>query len=458
MRKIFVVMLSSLAVLAQDAPQAAKPAANRIIGEVKAKEAGKLTVKADSPAESYAVSLTETTSFIRIPPGETDIRKGTKITAADVNVGDRVMARGKIDEAAKALPATMIVVITKTDLDRKQARERGEWQRRGAAGTVSVVTPEAITITTRVANETKPILLAVTPKTNVRRYAPDSIRFNDAKSSTAAEIKTGDQLRVIGEKNEDGAKITAEEIVFGTFRTIPATVLSVDAATGEVKVTDLDSKKPMIVLVTPDSQVKKLPEMMARMIAMQVNGTAAGAAGGFPGGGAMGARPGGVPQGGTPRGGAPQGGDPQTAPGQGAPAQGMRGPGGGAAQGGAPRGGGPQGGAPQSAPGQGAPGQGMRGPGGAGGPGGFPGGMGGGPGGPRGGGDLASMLERLPAFNIADLKPGDALIISSTAGAGSSRVSAITLLAGVEAILTSAPRSAGNINLGSWSLEMNTPQ
>lgn len=68
------------------------------------------------------------------------------------------------------------------------------------------------------------------------------------------------------------------------------------------------------------------------------------------------------------------------------------------------------------------------------------------------------MLERLPAFNIADLKPGDALIISSTAGAGSSRVSAITLLAGVEAILTSAPRSAGNINLGSWSLEMNTPQ
>jgi hypothetical protein len=50
------------------------------------------------------------------------------------------------------------------------------------------------------------------------------------------------------------------------------------------------------------------------------------------------------------------------------------------------------------------------------------------------------------------------LIISSTAASGSARVSAITLLAGVEPILTSAPRSAGQINLGSWSLDMNMPQ
>jgi len=74
------------------------------------------------------------------------------------------------------------------------------------------------------------------------------------------------------------------------------------------------------------------------------------------------------------------------------------------------------------------------------------------------GGDLSQMLERLPALKISELKPGDALIISSTAGATAGRVSAITILAGVEPILTAAPRSAGQINLGSWSLDMNMPQ
>src|SRR6185436_9001184 len=88
--------------------------------------------------------------------------------------------------------------------------------------------------------------------------------------------------------------------------------------------------------------------------------------------------------------------------------------------------------------------------------GGFPGGGGGMRGGA--GGDLSAMLERLPALSLAELKAGDALIISSTAPAGSARLSAITLLAGVEPILTAAPRSAGQINLGSWSLDMNMPQ
>jgi hypothetical protein len=68
------------------------------------------------------------------------------------------------------------------------------------------------------------------------------------------------------------------------------------------------------------------------------------------------------------------------------------------------------------------------------------------------------MLERVPKFDIAGLKAGDALIISSSAGGPGGKVSAITILAGVEPILTSAPRSAGQINLGSWSLDTSGPQ
>ncbi len=52
-----------------------------------------------------------------------------------------------------------------------------------------------------------------------------------------------------------------------------------------------------------------------------------------------------------------------------------------------------------------------------------------------GGGDLSEMLERLPEVSIAELKPGDTLLISSTAGSDPSRVTAIHLIAGADALI-----------------------
>ena len=55
----------------------------------------------------------------------------------------------------------------------------------------------------------------------------------------------------------------------------------------------------------------------------------------------------------------------------------------------------------------------------------------------RGNMDFQSMLERVPPITLSDLKPGDAVIVSSTAGSDPSRVTAITLVAGVEPLLAS---------------------
>ena len=56
------------------------------------------------------------------------------------------------------------------------------------------------------------------------------------------------------------------------------------------------------------------------------------------------------------------------------------------------------------------------------------------------GADLSQMMARLPASPLADLKVGDAvMIVASEASAGSSTVTAITLLSGVEPILTANP-------------------
>ena len=50
--------------------------------------------------------------------------------------------------------------------------------------------------------------------------------------------------------------------------------------------------------------------------------------------------------------------------------------------------------------------------------------------------DLTQMLERVPAVTLADLKAGDAIIVLSTVGASPDQMTAITMLAGVEPILT----------------------
>jgi Cu/Ag efflux protein CusF len=88
-------------------------------------------------------------------------------------------------------------------------------------------------------------------------------------------------------------------------------------------------------------------------------------------------------------------------------------------------------------------------PGGAGGPGMAPGGPGMGMGGPP---NPAQMLERMPAAKLDELKPGDALIIASTAGRTAAEVTAITILAGVEPILTAPARNRQSF-LGSWNLD-----
>ena len=72
-------------------------------------------------------------------------------------------------------------------------------------------------------------------------------------------------------------------------------------------------------------------------------------------------------------------------------------------------------------------------------------------GGRGGGGDMGQMLDRLPAVQISDLKPGDAVMVSTTMGSDPSRVTVIMLLAGVEPLLTASPNATRDIMSG-WNL------
>jgi NADPH-dependent curcumin reductase CurA len=49
------------------------------------------------------------------------------------------------------------------------------------------------------------------------------------------------------------------------------------------------------------------------------------------------------------------------------------------------------------------------------------------------------MLERMPQTTLAELKAGDMIVVSSTSGADPTRLTAIALVAGIDAIINAMP-------------------
>jgi uncharacterized membrane protein YgcG len=261
--------------------------------------AKQIVVKADNGGE-VDVTLAAKHSLRKIALGETDLRKAATIELTDIAVGDRVMVRGVESADQKEMTASLILVMSSSDVAKKQDEERADWDKRGVNGIVTAVTPEAVTLNVRTLAGAKSITVIPEAKAIVRRYTTDSVKFSDAKDSTLEEIKVGDQVRARGDKSEDGSKLKAEEIVSGTFKTIAATVVSIDAASQQLTVKDLDSKKTMVVKVSADSNMKRLSDPIAQMIARRVHPENYEGRGGRGGGGAGG---GGRGEGAPPEGG-----------------------------------------------------------------------------------------------------------------------------------------------------------
>jgi hypothetical protein len=67
--------------------------------------------------------------------------------------------------------------------------------------------------------------------------------------------------------------------------------------------------------------------------------------------------------------------------------------------------------------------------------------------------DLQRFLSRLPNSSLADLQKGEVVMIVSTQGGDAGTITAITLLSGVEPILTAAPSRSASL-LSPWSLSV----
>lgn len=287
------------------APQAGDPSIspNRALGEVKVKDAAakQLIIKTDA-GSLVTVVLSDATSYMRVAPGETTLTNATKITFADVAEGDRVLALGKVSDDQKLVPARTLVVMTKADIAKKQEAERAEWKKRGVLGIITALKPETkeITISSRTMAGPQALIIPISGKVELRRYAPDSIKFADASVAKFDELKVGDQLRALGERNPEGTAFTAEKVVTGSFKTVGGVITAIDLGTGEVKINDLQTKQPLTIVVKQDAVLRKFPpanEMGGMMMMGRPGGGGGGgqspAAGPGAGQGGQGGGPGG---------------------------------------------------------------------------------------------------------------------------------------------------------------------
>jgi hypothetical protein len=252
-------------------------AAPRFVGTIAAIGADTLTVKTDA-GEVHQVQVPSTAVLKRIEPGQKDLSTAAAMQFSDLATGDRVLVKLDPDAPAGTSQALQIVAVKAADVALKQQKDREDWQKRGVGGLVKSVDPAAgvIVLTSGVGAAAKAIAVNTTSTTMLKRYAPASVRFDQAQPAPIDAIHAGDQLRARGTKNADGAQIEAEEVVSGTFRNVSGMITSVDASTSTLVVKDLASKKQVTIHITPDAQMKRLSDTMARMLAMRLKSGSGG--------------------------------------------------------------------------------------------------------------------------------------------------------------------------------------
>jgi len=352
------LLVSSVTMQAQ-APAHAGGTVQGISGSV-------ITLKTDA-GQQYTVQVADTAKLLQIPPGSKDLSAAQPFALTDIATGDRILVNGTAGDQPTVLNAVRVILMKSAAIASLHASEQADWQRRGSGGLVKSVDIPGQTIT--IASGGKTVAIKLQRTTILRRYAPDSVAFESAQPGVLAQILPGDQLRVRGDRSDDGLTITADEIVSGSFRNIAGPITAMDLTAGTLTVKDLTTKRSILIHTTSASSIKKLDARASAFLAMRASGATS------------------------------------TTP---------------AASAGAP------------APSAGMP--------------------------ARPHFDLAQMIQRMPAIALTDLHVNDAvMVVASAPDAAATSVTAITVLGGVEQILSATPKGGQVMTLSPWSVGGDAP-
>jgi hypothetical protein len=276
----FLVAPRAAYAAARDIPQAAAQApVAKQVGVIKSIDGNTVSLTTDAGTD-VTVQVMSNAKMVRVAPGQTDLKSATPIQLLDLHVGDRILVRGQPSSDGKSFVAVGVISMSSSDVEAKHQSDREDWQKRGIGGLVGSVDPATDTITVSVTapGGKKTIVVHTTKTTILRRYAPDSISFDEAKPAPLDQIKPGDQLRARGARSADGNEFAAEEVVSGTFRNIAGTISAIDSNANTMSVMDLITKSPFVVKITSQSQLRSLPTEVAQRIAFRLKGGGPGGA------------------------------------------------------------------------------------------------------------------------------------------------------------------------------------
>lgn len=269
-----------------------------VLGQVESVDAVARTLKMKvEDGASLTVALAEKGAVMKVAPGEKSLQNAVPIAFDGIAAGDRVLVRGGARSEGRIEGALRVVVMAQTELAARNEKEQRAWRERGVAGTLISKDPANSEFILQTANRAAPAagapeapitLVVDAKKATLHRYADTSVKFDDAKPAGIADMAAADQVRVLGTKSEDGKRISAERVVFGSFKTMALAIEKIDAATGLLSVKDLQSNQKFTISLVAGASIRKIPAEMAAMFGGGRTGGGAsmgGSVGGGMGGG-----------------------------------------------------------------------------------------------------------------------------------------------------------------------------
>jgi hypothetical protein len=281
-----------------------------------------------------------------------------------------------------ATAARRLILMGRAPAGAQGERARNDGRRLNGRIAAIDTAKKQIALLTRGRDGIETVTLDASGDVRILRFAPDTLRVGDARPSSLAELKVGDQVRATGERQPDSARFKPEEIIAGSFTRLFGVVNSMDAARGEATIKNEQTGQIVTVAVGKNSTLKRLtPEFVEtleeRMQRAERRQQQRASGGQQQGGGDS--RGDGRGESGSARAGRRDGE--------------RRGDGEGGRRG-------------------------------------ENGGRGDGAGGRGGGRNPQQMFESLPAVALADLKKGDAVVVTATTGADDAHVTVISLVTG----------------------------
>jgi sRNA-binding protein len=242
-------------------------AQQNLIGEVSSidQTGGKIVIQTDAKS-SVTVSFSDKTIFRRVMPGETSLANAETIKITDLKIGDRVLIPGFA--AGEENPVKQIVVMARAAIEQSRNEDLEKRRARTTVGRIITINAEKreITLQTRGRGTAETVIVDASANAKLRRYAPDSLKLSDAVAGSFTDLRVGDQIRVVGDRSVDGARISAEEIISGSVSRTVGTVTQIDPTRGEVVIKNNQTGQTITAAIGKNTTLRRItPEVAASL-------------------------------------------------------------------------------------------------------------------------------------------------------------------------------------------------